>query len=214
MDIMSMIQHTQDSTHSELPIVSLFRRGSMVSVMDFFINDSDPTKWYRKTDVINATGVNRESTSQALGTTKNVGPLVLFGIVEINSTEVSHPRYQVANTNVVATISDYQSMDTTPPIQQFFNTSARRQLTQFFLLQADPETTYTEYGLQKQTPVSYRGVSDNMDRFVTAGLVSVTTDHNDTKQYSYNPDTDFHQFCLYLNNKLYETYQNRQQQYE
>jgi len=50
----------------------------MVSVMDFFINDSDPTEWYRKTDVINATGVNRESTSQALGTTKNVGPRTVW----------------------------------------------------------------------------------------------------------------------------------------
>jgi hypothetical protein len=198
----------------DLPIVLLFRYDSMVSVMDFFIDDSDPTEWYRKSDVNSAISFSRESIRQALGSTVNVGPLVLFGIVDINSTDVSHPRYQVANTNVVSVIREYRAMDTTPSAQPFFNTSARRQLTQFFLFQADPETTYSHYSLQKQTPVSYRGVSDNMDQFVDAGIVSATTDHNDTRQYSYNPDTDFHQFCLYLNKKLNKTCQMRREQYE
>jgi len=202
----------QQQTSPLDPIITLFRKDSMVSVMDFFINDSDPEEYYRKTDVERKINLNRESIRQAIGSANEPGPLILFGIIDINSTEVPHPRYTLADTKIVSLITKYRNMDSTPQLAQFFDSSATQKLTQFFMIQADPDKSYSRYQLTQKTQISYKGTA-SIERYAEHGLVSTTTDCNDTTQYSYSMDTDFHRFCLYLNSKLPETHTRRQKEY-
>lgn len=198
---------------SELSIMSLFRRRPTVSVMDFFINKSVQDKTYCKIEIQDNADVNGEPLRQAVGSKSHIGSLVKFGIIDIDSTDMSYPQYTLADTDIVSLIGEYRNMDSTPRLVQFFETSVTRQLTQFFLIQADPGKQYSIDELIHETPVNYQGIDNNIEQYIEYSIVEAKIGDTGTAQYKLNEHTYFQQFCLYLNNRLHETYKQRSDKY-
>jgi hypothetical protein len=95
---------------------------------------------------------------------------------------------------------------------QWFDLSARQNLTEFFLQRADPETEYSRYKIVEDSGSSYPGIDNNLDDYIEAGILTrheADEGQRADEYFRLNGDSEVLNALYVLNDLLYETYEKR-----
>ncbi len=169
-----------------------------VRLIDWFLKEADPDTYYRKNTISEQSGVDPESVRKQLGSGGVDGLLDICGIVEISDRDAQMPRYRLAETAVVNQLRSLREQGyAANDLRDFFGTAARRTLTEFTLVQADPTATYTRSGIENTLNISFETVDDNIDAYVEAGLIEAE-DTGHSIEYTANRDSDLRAELLVL----------------
>jgi DNA-binding transcriptional ArsR family regulator len=194
-------------SRSALPVVELFRTATNRKVIDFMV-DQDPEQPLRRKEIMDATNLSRESLSRAIGTDESWGPLYLFGIVDVPNPEGSMPRVHRCESEVMEFLEANKSYD----FGQWFDLSARQNLTEFFLQRADSETDYSRYNIVEESGSSYPGIDNNLEAYIEANIITRHDAEDGSRAdeyYRLNDDSEVLNALYVLNDLLYETYEKR-----
>jgi len=194
-------------SRSSLPVVELFRTATNRKVIDFMVGQ-DPDEGMRRTKILDATNLSRESLSRAIGTNESWGPLYLFGIVDVPNPEAAMSRVYRSESEVMAFLEANENYD----FGQWFDLSARQNLTEFFLQRADPETDYSRYKIVEDSGSSYPGIDNNLDDYIEAGILTrheADEGQRADEYFRLNDNSEVLNALYVLNDLLYETYEKR-----
>lgn len=184
------------SDRQTLPVIEMVRGQTRLKLVAGVLGELDETEWYRSGQLADRLDTSQESLR------KHLPPLVSFGCYEVRDPEAKIPHYRVADSPVVALLGEYHDSET-PPLTELLDTTPIRVLTEFFLIRADPEQSYSRNKLQQITEAGFHGIKNNIDRLVEAGVLDTVEGTRGT-EYRVVPDSPVVRFLMQLNEAAYE----------
>jgi hypothetical protein len=135
---------------------------------------------------------------------QHLEPMVAFGVLDVSSEDAHFKRYTPSESPVLDALATWDG----PSLTDLLATTARQKLLTFFLDQSDSDEFYSMAAIDRESPVSYQGVRNNIDVFVDIGLLETEETGRGT-QYSLDTDSDLAAFCYELNQLLADVYHER-----
>jgi hypothetical protein len=178
----------------------LCSKTASVTLIDWFLSEADPDTYYRKNTISEQSGVDHESVRKQLGSGGVGGLLDICGVVEVSDRDAQMPRYRLAKTAVTDQLQTLREQGySASDLRDFFATAARRKLTEFILIWADPTATYTRSGMEKTLNISFKTVNENIDAYIEAEVIEAEeTGHS--IEYTVNKNSDLRAELLVLGN--------------
>lgn len=194
-----------------LPAIELFRGKALRSTVEAALSELDSDEWYRTGEILEHIDTGRESIRPLLvgENGDRHGDLVKYGILDVRNPEVKIPHYQVANSDVMEVLYEWDEM----PLPELFEYPGRQRLVNFFIAVADPDKTYSINRITQPTPLGYTAVNKHIDTLVHIELVEVVEGKRGD-EYRIDTDSSIYTALRELNDTIYETVQKRQQTIE
>jgi hypothetical protein len=130
-------------------------------MIDWTIDHADSDEWVPKATIVDDLDCAGESVRKSLPV------LIQFGLLDVNDPDVQIKHYRPADTTVMDILTTWDGYSLTDLLEY----TAAQNLVEFFLDRADPDESYSQTALQKQSDAGYQGITNHIDTLVKAGVV-------------------------------------------
>lgn len=181
-----------------LPVIELFADKTRCEIITYALTEMPTDEWVQYGTIVDNTTVGRESVRL------NIDVVVAFGVLDVKNQDAPIRHYQLADTPVVDMLQSWSGFDLT----ELFAYSGRKKLVDFLLTRADPDESYSQNAIARNSAAGNTSVSDHIDTVVASGLAREVEGSRGT-EYQPARDSEIYDFLAELNEVLYKTYQER-----
>lgn len=188
-----------------LPLIEVWATPTRRSIIAYLVqaaHDDEAAdrerQWHTLHDMMDETGTSRESLRTELSAGNQMLLLHETGLVTVRNADANIRHYRLAATPPAQLLVDNHTI--IPVLNDLLQHTASQKLVTFFLDDADPEESYSEYALHQATGIGYTTLQKHLPTLVAHNLVTAV-EGNRTTEYTLQ-DGALAAFCWDLNDAL------------
>jgi len=198
---------TDEEYEGSSVLIEIFNKPRRCTVLDYLVTQAlddgaagTERQWHTTGDIVDGTSLSRESVRKELSAEDNLLYLIELDLVAVRDADANIRHYQLADSQCAKLL--YENHRLCRSLFELLDSPACQKLVAFFVFEADPEESNTQYALNEQTGISYEALRDNIETLVEYEIVT-TQEGTRSTEYQVS-DSLMVEFCYVLNDALTE----------